>query len=108
MNPSIAHNLHAIQSTLAQLQQVVATLPGAQQALLQAPLTQLALQYQQMRDHVADGLYALTDNDSGLQGLMELLQLAQSHSLPACHLAGLLAPLQQQIRHSVADLCEVI
>lgn len=102
------NTLHTINSTVAQLQQAIATLPPEQQAPLQNVLTQLSTQCQQLRDHVADGLYSLTENDSGLQGLMALLELAEAHAIPAYQIAGLLAPLQQQVRDTVATLCDVL
>lgn len=101
-------SIHTIEATLAQLQQSTDALPAAQQAVLQGQIAQLASQCQQLRNRIADDVYDLTGHDSGLQGLMSLLELAESRPLPACELAGLLSPLLQKVRHSVSGLCEVL
>lgn len=97
--------LSAVHHQLAQLQQLADT---PEHAALREPLSQLANLCRRIEHTVSAGVSRLTRTGDGLQGLVELLDHAENQPLPAQRLAGLLAPLQQQVIDASADIGQLL
>ncbi|OHX15701.1 hypothetical protein BI343_17155 [Chromobacterium amazonense] len=97
--------LSAVHHQLAQLQ-LLANTP--EHAALREPLSQLASLCQGIEHTVSAGVSRLARTGDGLQGLVELLDCAEDQPLPAQRLAGLLAPLQQQVIDASADIGQLL
>ena len=96
----------ALHHELTCLQQLTADLPDTARQMeihhhLQAALTLL----EQMQITAARAAFSLADVDDGLEGLLELLQLAEDNPLRANLLSGLIASLHRQVQfaHSEND-----
>ncbi|OQS31286.1 DUF1484 family protein [Chromobacterium haemolyticum] len=97
--------LSAVHHQLAQLQQLADT---PEHAALREPLSQLVSLCRRIEHTVSAGVSRLTRTGDGLQGLVELLDCAENQPLPAQRLAGLLAPLQQQVIDASADIGQLL
>ncbi|MEN3813543.1 DUF1484 family protein, partial [Chromobacterium piscinae] len=93
--------LAAIQRELILLQQLT-TQP--EHAALREPVAQLAGLCESVEDVVSGGICRLSGTSETLQGLLDLLRHAEDRPLPANRVAGLLAPLQQQVIDASADI----
>ncbi|AAQ58318.1 DUF1484 family protein [Chromobacterium violaceum] len=97
--------LAAIQRELILLQQL-ATQP--EHAALREPVAQLAGLCESVEDVVSGGICRLSGTSETLQGLLDLLRHAEDRPLPANRVAGLLAPLQQQVVHACSEIGQIL
>ncbi|MEO3953658.1 DUF1484 family protein [Chromobacterium piscinae] len=97
--------LAAIQRELILLQQLT-TQP--EHAALREPVAQLAGLCESVEDVVSGGICRLSGTSETLQGLLDLLRHAEDRPLPANRVAGLLAPLQQQVIDASADIGQLL
>jgi hypothetical protein len=97
--------LATVQDQLSRLQ-TLASLP--EHAALREPISQLTRLSQTIEHTIADGICTLDRAADCMQCLLDLLNHAEDMPLAANQLAGLLAPLHQQISLARADIGQLL
>jgi hypothetical protein len=95
----------AIHRELTRLKQLA---ESPEHAILLEPVSRLMALCDGVQRTVSDGVHALSTTGESLQGLLDLLHHAEEAPLPAHRLAGLLAPLQQQVQRASTDIGQLL